>query len=162
MTTEATRKYVLKPGYSHTQRNEDGSLKRLDAGAVVELTQRQARAFADRFELLESVQARAAAEAAMLESAESQAAEIDQAKPAETPAPAPTETPAETPAEPVEVEPVDVNKYKADELVVMIGKCETEGEVRAIADAEEARSRPRTSVLTAADERLEELGALEE
>lgn len=159
--TEATRKYVLKAGFSHTVRDQEtGELRQLRAGSVVELNRRQATAFADRFELLESVQARAAAEAAMLAAAEGEAEAIDKAA---TPMPAAAAATAEvaTPA-PKPVEPVDVDKFKADELVAKIGKCKTEAEVRAIADPESKRSRPRTSVLTAADEKLEELGALEE
>lgn len=149
----STEKYVLKPGFSHYHR-QDNRVVELSAGDVADLTPTQAEAFADRFELLSAVEARAEVESKIAASAKAQAAEQEATKPAPGTAGdgAPVKPAPSTP-EPAE----NVGDYKAGDLIKMIGKCKTADEVAAIADAEEARSRPRSTVLAAADERLEEL-----
>jgi len=174
------QKYVLKPGFKHHQRHADGSVKCLEGGSVVELNENQAANFAERFELLASVQARAEADAAMAAAATASAAELDA-----TPAPAPdvvvdeatatvTSTPAEGDGAPVEpapsvpavapepeaFTPVDVGEYTADGLIELIEELDDIAAVTQIGDDEQARkSKARSTVLTAVDERLDALGA---
>ncbi len=176
------QKYVLKPGFKHHQRQADGSVTCLEGGSVVELNENQAANFAERFELLASVQARAEADAAMAAAATASAAELD-ATPA--PAPAPdvvvdeatatvTSTPAEGDGAPVEpapsvpavapepeaFTPVDVGEYTADGLIEKIETLDNIAAVTQIGDDEQARkSKARSTVLTAVDERLDALGA---
>lgn len=172
------QKYVLKPGYKHHQRQTDGSVTCLEAGSVVELNENQAANFAERFELLASVQARAEADAAMAAAATAEAAELD-ATPAPAPVvvdeatatvtsppaagdgapvePAPTE-PAAAP-EPEAFDPVDVEEYTADGLIEKIAELDNVAAITQIGDDEQARkSKARSTVLTAVDERLDALG----
>ncbi len=173
------QKYVLKPGFKHHERQADGSVKCVEAGSVVELNDNQAVNFAERFELLASVQARAEADAAMAAAATASAAELDA-----TPAPAPdavvdeatatvTSPPAAGDGAPVEpapsvpavapepeaFTPVDVEEYAADGLIELIETLDNIAAVTQIGDDEQARkSKARKTVLTAVDERLDALG----
>lgn len=155
---DATLKYVLKPGFTHYMREPDetdglhGDVVKLEPGAVVDLTAAQAENFADRFELLTAVQARAEAEIAMAKAATAQADE-QEAAPAEAPAAVVGDI-ADTPPDAFERDDLS-----ARDLIALIGRLQTEAAVREVADDEVSRGkRKRSTVLAAADARLEELG----
>lgn len=148
-----TQKYVLKPGFTHYDRGEDGQVRQVPAGSVCDLTEAQAENFADRFELLSAVQARAEAEAAMAAAATAEAEAQDAA--ADDAGDAGTE--AETEAAPA----FDASAHSADELKQFIADAGSVAEVEAIADSEQA-GKARVSVLRAADDRIEELTGTEE
>ena len=152
----ATLKYVLRPGFTHYYREPDeaeglhGEVIQLEPGAVVDLNANQAENFADRFELLSTVKARAEAEVAMAAAATAQADEQDAAPTAPA-----DEAPAEAPAA---FDAVDVEAHSASDLIAIVGALETEAQVRQVADDEVSRgSKQRSTVLAAADARLEEL-----
>lgn len=181
----ATLKYVLKPGFTHYLREPDeadglhGDVVKIEAGTVVDLNANQAASFADRFELLTAVKARAEAEVAMAKAATAQAeeqAQVAPAAPADAPpaateeqvATAATETPESAEADkadaaaqaPAAFELVDVEAHSASDLIAIVGGLETEAQVRQVADDEVSRgARKRSTVLAAADSRLEELGS---
>lgn len=164
MNKSATLKYVLKPGFTHYHREPDGDaglhgdVVKLKAGAVVDLTAKQAENFSDRFELLTAVQARAEAEIAMAKAATTQAEEQKAAAPVEAPAEPAAEATAETAA--AAFDPVDVEARGAKDLIAIVEGLETEAQVRQVADDEVSRgTRKRSTVLAAADARLEELDA---
>ena len=72
--------------------------------------------------------------------------------------PAPT-APAAAP-EPEAFTPVDVEEYTADGLIEMIAELDNIAAITQIGDDEQARkSKARSTVLTAVDERLDALGA---
>lgn len=162
MSKSATQKYVLKEGFTHYLREPDdedglhGDVVKVGAGTVVDLTEAQARNFRDRFELLTAVQARAESQVAMAKAATAQANE---------PPPAVVHDPDEVGPDAVAVEDpgferVNVKAHGASALIKIVAKLGTEEQVRQVADDELARGRrKRSTVLAAADARLEELGA---
>jgi hypothetical protein len=135
--TQETRPYRLKPGKTH------GLGRKHTEGDIVHLKPHQAAAFADKFEPVDG-----------------EAAGVSSVPFPEPTSPAPAAEPAE-PGRDAEEDALELNikGWNATELIARIGASEDATEVRAIADAEAARSKPRTTVLRAADDRLEELGA---
>jgi hypothetical protein len=126
--------YRLLPGKKHG----GGAGPRLEAGGTIELTERQALAWADKFELVGEV------------------AGVSPATPetsAQSPAPAASDIDDDLEDIAVEL----VKSSKATELIARIGEAEAD-EVQAIAEAE-AAGKGRATVLRAADDRLAELEA---
>lgn len=146
-----TRDYELLPGRKHTVR--DGKYATvLRNGEVVELTERQARSWRDKFRPVGD------GFAGIVHPAGPQPLEN------EVPATEPEQPPAEE-AAPVDepgLETVDPEEPAADvsanasDLIEAIGTADA-GTVKAMVVAEEAKARPRSTVLAAAADRLEEL-----
>ncbi len=145
-----TRKYELLPGRKHTVR--DGKYAEvLRNGEVVELTEHQARSWRDKFRPVDGDGFPGIVHPAGPQPAEEQKS-------------APEKPPAEE-AEPVDepgLETVDPEAPEADvsanasDLIEAIGTADA-ATVTAMVAAEEAKARPRSTVLAAAADRLEEL-----
>ena len=159
--TEApeTRKYELLPGRKHTVR--DGRKATVYRnGEVVELTEHQARSWRDKFrpvgEGFRGIQhppGPQLAEAAPPAPAP-EAPPAEEAEPVDEPGLETEEPEADDEPEP-EVE-VDVSAAASD-VIEALGTADA-ATVTAMVAAEEAKARPRKTVLAAAADRLEELG----
>lgn len=128
-----TKPYRLLPG----KRHGGGGGPHLEAGAIVELNEGQARAWADKFEPVDG--------------------EAVGVSPADPRTPAQSPAPAAEPTDAGELEAIaaEVRGAKASDLIGQIGKAGADT-VRAIAEAE-AAGKGRATVLRAADDRLAEL-----
>lgn len=143
MPKNETRPYRLREGAKHSRRDpESGRTIKCKAGDIVQLTEKQARAWNDLFDPVDGG----------FEGAPAAPAPAAPAAP-----PAPDEDPeSEAPEEPdTPTEPADTAKN----LIAQIKAAETADEVRAIADAEAAlpEDKQRSSVLEAADRKLDQL-----
>ncbi len=150
-----TRPYILLPGRKHTIRGGGGKgLQTLAGGTIVELTESQARSWRDKFVPVDKGfdgihhPGHAAPPPARVRTppvAEAETVPDEDAEPVDEPAP----------DEDAEPDP-GLETAAASDVIEAIGTADAVT-VTAIREAEEAKARPRKTVLAAADDRLEEL-----
>ncbi len=144
--------------------NEGANFQKQPAGTVVELTDRQARAFADLVTSLAVVRAKATMAATLAGELEANA--DDQAEAEADASAEPVVVDVTDPAAPVVVEPstpaIEPNTANQKDTLKAIRGADTILEVESIGDGEQARGDDaRPTVLEAVDKRLERLERLE-